>query len=102
MAAPQAAADDGCLVQLYRLGKAAKGSFVLSGWLDLTEGGSSSSGGFVGPTSAFGVGEMASVELTLGEYSLFDAATARLFPGSGAAAAAAAAQQPGEGVPGEA
>lgn len=102
LAAPQAAAADGCLVQLYRLGKAAKGSFTLSGWLGLTEGGGSSTGasngnnGVVGPDDAFGVGEMASVELTLGEYSLLDAATARLFPGG--AAAAAAAQQPGGGA----
>lgn len=101
LAVPQAAAADGCLVQLYRLGKAAKGSFVLNGWLGLTEGdgaSGASNGGFVGPAGAFGVGEMASVEVTLGEYSLLDAATVRLFPGSGAAAAAAAAQQPGGGA----
>ncbi len=103
LAVPQAAAADGCLVQLYRLRKAAKGSFVLNGWLGLTEGDGAtgaSNGGFVGPAGAFGVGEMASVELILGEYSLLDAATVRLFPGSGAsaAAAAAAAQQPGGGA----
>lgn len=107
MAAPQAAAPDGCLTQLYRLNsKATKHGFVLSGWVGLAlaqagggsrVGGSGSSAGVdIGTAGAgFGLGEMASVELTLGEYSRLDAAASRLFPGSTAAdAGMIAALQP--------
>ena len=107
------AAADGCLAQLYRLpSRATKSGFVLSGWLQLGEGGgggAAGDGGAVGGSGSvaasqaqhagsgggsnsdqFGVGEMSSLELTLGEYSALDAAAARLLGGIGGGAQVAA------------
>lgn len=100
--APQAAAADGCLLQLFRLpgsSKAGKaGSFVLSGWVALSEGGTSSTSSTGAGTagsfpagSLFGVGEMASLELALGEYSRLDAAASRLLSNTASNPSAAAA-----------
>ena len=77
----QASSADGCITQLYRLGHsgaaaaaaaaaqsaggAAGPAVVVSGWLDLGGSGEGGEGG----ESAFGVGEMASVVLTLGQFS---------------------------------
>lgn len=80
-----AAAEGGCLAQLYRLpSKATKAGFVLSGWVALEGASAFGGGGGTVPAAGFGPGEMSSVELTLGEYSLLDAATSRLLGGMGA------------------
>jgi hypothetical protein len=98
LTASQAAAADGCLLQLYRLpgSRPTRGGYALSGWVQLTEPSSSSSidavgGGGCG--AAYGVGEMASLEISLGEYSLLDAARARLLGGSSGALQAQQLQQ---------
>lgn len=86
--ASQAAAADGCLARLYRLsGRAMHGGYVLSGWVQLGEkpgGGSgcSGGGGGGGGTAGFGVGEMASLEVSLGQYSQLEAAASRLLGGA--------------------
>ncbi|PRW50791.1 hypothetical protein C2E21_5558 [Chlorella sorokiniana] len=108
-----AAAADGCLALLYRLpSRATKSGFVLTGFVHLGEGsgGSGGSGGSDGngspsgsgsqvatgqaPSSGgqFGVGEMASLELTLGEYSALDAAATRLLGGIAGGGGQAAGQ----------
>jgi hypothetical protein len=79
-----AAAADACASHLFRINsRATRGeAFVLSGWVQLGDGASSAgvagSGAVNGAASTFGVGEMASVELTLGEYSQLGAAATRL------------------------
>ena len=102
-----AAAADGCLAHLYRLpSRATKAAFVLSGFVQLEQGGGSSggSGGSNGSGAAagqalssgsgghFGVGEMASLELTLGEYSTLDAAASRFLGGLAVGGGQAAGQ----------
>ena len=90
-----AAATDGCLALLYRLpSRATKNGFALSGFVHLGEGsggeeaaaaaaaaGRGADSGTSGGGGQFGVGEMASLELTLGEYSALDAAASRLLGG---------------------
>lgn len=80
----QAAAADGCLLQLYRLpSRATHTGYVLSGLVRLVEGSSGDGSSLVGGSGGgFGVGEMASVELTLGEFSMLNAATSRLLGGA--------------------
>lgn len=98
-----AAATDGCLALLYRLpSRATKSGFALSGFVELGEGSSRGGGGGGGDAAAgqdsgtggsggqFGVGEMASLELTLGEYSALDAAASRLLGGIGSGGQAVA------------
>ena len=56
-------------------------------------------GGGGGGGPAYGVGEMASLEVSLGEYSLLDAATARLLGGSSGAAQAQQLHQEAAAAP---
>ena len=97
-----AAGADGCPAQLYRLpSRATKAGFVLSGFVQLEQGGGSGSGRGAAAGQAlsssgggqFGVGEMASLELTLGEYSALDAAASRLLGGLAAGGGQASGQQ---------
>ncbi|KAI3426994.1 hypothetical protein D9Q98_006938 [Chlorella vulgaris] len=97
--ATQAAAADGCTLNLFRVSaRAARAGFVLTGWVQLAAGSSSSSpgsggaamgpsggnggagggGGGGGPGSGFGGGQLSSLELSLGEYSQLAAAASRL------------------------
>lgn len=99
MQATQAAAADGCTLNLFRVSaRAARAGFVLTGWVQLAAGSSSSSpgsggaamgpsggnggagggGGGGGPGSGFGGGQLSSLELSLGEYSQLAAAASRL------------------------
>lgn len=83
LATTQASSAGGCTAELYRISShaaAALRGFVLSGRLAL-DGGSMNGSSGITSASSFGLGEAASVELTLGEYQLLSAAASRLFGG---------------------
>ena len=76
LTATHASSTGGCQQQLFRLPSRAAGKgFVLSGHCMLEEGGDGSN------SPGFGVGQMASVELVLGEYNMLDAAASKLLGG---------------------
>lgn len=91
-----AAASEGCLLALYRLpSRATRGGYVLTGMVRMDDGSASAGasgdglGGPSGASAGFGVGEMASVEVTLGQYSRLGAATSRLLGGATSGSGAA-------------